>query len=226
MEERATAIIDEMEMDSLKDFWTGIISSRYENVKDRLFFRVVNTETSAAMILRNNFLHKEILNVLLVPYLRGPGSRVAITENVSDMLGCPSIEKMLDDAVANRGGDYGWGITSMADVIRDVAKDEPTPEMSGTFVIGNNHADHSAYPVFHEGVQSELYRRFGPYVLLPSSVNEMLLIPGVVDNVMIHRYIDMVCDINLNEDVMRPEDVLCNGIYTYANPDIGLQYHY
>lgn len=86
------------------------------------------------------------------------------------------------------------------------------------YILSNRQKSFGAVSLFYPGVMEDIAEKMGgDYVMLPSSVHEVMLVPaGEVEDISI--YSDMVRSVNqqtLKEHALQPEEVLGDGAFYY-----------
>lgn len=209
-----------------------VVGKSYQEIKDRILFRVMETERNAPEILQKNYMHKEVLNVSIIPAISvgGDGEKTAallMTEEIGRAIGAPSASEMLDDlALADGDRASAWIIMTYAELMALITGIEVEGTESLFFTVTRKDHMYGAYPIFHEKSAEYIFRKVGPYYALPSSIHEVLIRPmsnGKADAEALAFLCEMVKDVNCR--VAAPEEVLCNGVYYYENPDEGLQFY-
>ncbi len=120
---------------------------------------------------------------------------------------------MVDDAMINTKQDVR--IATMMDVLRgaglvDLDTFMPSEtEMVPMYVVTNAKKTFGASAVLF--AKEKLYRIFDSYIVLPSSVHEVIIVPGDVKSV--RELIDLVNEVN--ETQVAPEERLGDTVYQF-----------
>ena len=126
-----------------------------------------------------------------------------------------SLEEMHEIACANTQRLYPACISSMGDVMQDLAGDtgiDFVPEDSALYVVTNRQKFHGAISALYPDTAKRLQDALGDFYLLPSSIHEMLAVP-VTLTPSPADLLHMVVSINHDGSVVRPEDILADNVY-------------
>lgn len=134
-----------------------------------------------------------------------------------------SPEKLHQDAVENAVSLYPATLQTMQDVLNGIIgleSNESVPEESMMMVASNTEAFMGAsvilYPGFLE-MAAEKYKKYGgKFFILPSSINEMILVPDD-GQTTVAQLADIVQSIN--EMHVKPAERLSDNVYHYSKAD-------
>lgn len=209
--------------------------TQYENIKGRLYFRLLNTGKNGAFL--KDVLHFGVLDLSMVVYILiredgdGIGS-VPVQNRLLESWGVPA-EKVREQAGKNTPLLFPPKVlhlaSAMADILRDAgaggaagmkAAAESRPEGAGPYIMTNTKGINGFSTVLYPGAL-EGFTGFGRKNLyvLPSSVHEALLLPA--DGAMaLLELQEMVREVN--GTVVEETDILSDTIYYYDRQKNGL----
>lgn len=214
-----------------------------ENMRDKIIYRMVNYEMNREMLETTPHLRYKDLAVYFCCLIRidsqGLGT-VRITESIREDWDV-SVEQLREYAVSNTPELLPFEMNSMYSVLAGMLarelelnpEDCDVPRMrelleylengddtklSGAMYVVTTHAGiNGASCLLYRGVTEEIARRLGTgYYILPSSVNEVIIVPDTAD--ISEEYLrEMVPQINRSE--VEPTEVLSDEIYRYPGDD-------
>ena len=209
--------------------------TQYENIKGRLYFRLLNTGKNGAFL--KDVLHFGVLDLSMVVYILiredgdGIGS-VPVQNRLLESWGVPA-EEVREQAGKNTPLLFPPRVlhlaSAMADILRDAgaggaagmkAAAESRPEGAGPYIMTNTKGINGFSTVLYPGAL-EGFTGFGRKNLyvLPSSVHEALLLPA--DGAMaLLELQEMVREVN--GTVVEETDILSDTIYYYDRQKNGL----
>lgn len=151
-------------------------------------------------------------------YVRVNSGRIRNAKNFLEAAGITE-EEAWEKAKGNTFAEIS--IQSMADTLSELTGGEEATEVPNMYVVSNKLRMFGAACVLCEEEIARLAHKCGTkkFVLIPSSVHEMLLLPDAEDVVSIDDINDMVRDIN--NSMLEPKDVLSDHAYELYvdNPD-------
>lgn len=198
----------------------------YEKAKARLYPRLINTSCNGVYIADKP--HREIEDLSVVYAVRifednhGFGDAV-VTDDLAKVWGVSEAE-LYDTAVRNLGKteplfqnleEALFGIMSGADdkessKIEDINIEDYSAPF---FVLTNKQKTKGASMVLNVDVMKRISEKLGGFYILPSSVDEVLIIPKGAADRGVDELKNLVEMVNCNE--VRPEDQLSNNVYEY-----------
>lgn len=194
----------------------------YENAKKQLFIRVSSIEKNVELI--NNAPHKIVDDLVVTCHIAVNASNNGIASTIvnNDLLEHYGVdaETVLNDAIENSPEILPVKIESMMNVIsracpeaisEDMKNDPNFSDCSKMAIVSNSKMVNGASALFYPGVMDQLSEMFGgDYVILPSSVNEFIVVP---DRGNYSDLENMVRDINQN--MVDPQEQLSDHVYHY-----------
>lgn len=211
----------------------------FENMKDRIILRMVNYEMNAKMLETTPHLKYKDLAVYFCCLVKvdsqGLGT-VRITDSIVEDWKV-SVEELKELAMVNTPKLLPYDFNSMYSVLArmlaheiemhpencDIARmrelltylesGSDTKLSSSMFVLTTQAGINGATCLLYDGVAEEIAKRLGTgYYILPSSVNEVIIIPDTAE--IAEEYLRaMVPEVNHTE--VDPTEVLSNEIYRY-----------
>ena len=194
----------------------------YDQVKDHLFIRVSNAEKNEDLV--NSAPHKDIDDLVITCHIavdqgqNGMASTV-VNNDLMEHYGV-SEEQLFKDAMESAPEVMPVKIDSMYNVISDMMPevmaddmlpDAPAPGMNEMMIVTNQAMVNGASALFYPGVMDEISEKMGGnFVMLPSSVNEVIIVPDRGDYRMLEN---MVKDIN--EGCVDPKEQLSDHAYHF-----------
>ncbi len=195
--EIAREVVDTISESSIEGFSFSVdFLNDFEQVKDSLFVRLRNEDANPDIEVSEH----AFADVCLVPYIKvdvpGAGSgTIKISKAMLERWG-KTEEEVMKVAKANSAEDFR--IMPM-----------PFPGADSMLGISNNEMVNGASAICAEEVQEEVADRLGgSFVILPSSVHEVICVPDSGDD-----FSAMVREINAT--VLKPEDFLTDVVLKY-----------
>lgn len=216
-------VMDTYERNKLKQSVDMEYFMKYENIKDKLIYKLVHREKNQELL--EDVPHVKVHDLAVVFQClvaeEAMGNATILIHNAHLKLWGVRKERLYQDAIANAPSLQPYEITPMSEIIRQLLEvEEELPIEEGSipmYVLSNKARLFGAscilYPDvlkdFADELESDLY-------ILPSSVHEVILLPadGTEDVENLRR---MVCDIN--ETQLRVEEVLSDNVYFYNRRD-------
>lgn len=207
--------------DIAPDFSTCVedIMSGYAKVKDKLFVRLCDTEANALSL--SDAPYVEIANLAMTAHIMvgdevGVAS-VPVTYPLLESFGI-SKEQLLGDALANSVKIMPPTYMPLMSVLSGTLDYKPLDELpeSGCtpIVISNEGGIYGASALFYPGVLQKMSEYYGgDFIVLPSSVHEMILMSAVCNEPQELLMVQIVTEIN-KSDVL-DEDKLSDNAYYY-----------
>ena len=200
------------------------LTDALSNSKDKIFFRLVNTEANQFLI--SNVPHKT-WNDLSVIYYVDFGTdgdnchqTLVITDMMCDFLGF-SVEDLDKLARANAERVLQASISGMSSILAVFGYGDKQPsneelaDNETLYVLTNTKKFLGASTVLYSNLISDFAKKmnFENIFIIPSSIHEVLLLPDR-GNMSIQDLNKMVCDIN--NSLLDPEEVLSSNCYIYT----------
>ncbi len=193
----------------------------YDQAKEHLFIRVSNAEKNEDLV--NSAPHKVVDDLVITCHIavdQGPNGLAStiVNKDLLDHYGI-SEEQLFKDAMESAPEVMPVKIDSMYNVISDMMPevmadelpDAPAPGMNEMMIVTNQSMVNGAAALFYPGVMDEISDKMGgDFVMLPSSTNEVIIIPDKGDYKMLEN---MVKDIN--ENTVDPKEQLSNHVYHF-----------
>lgn len=214
-----------------KDFSMELVTD-FENVKDRICFKLVNREKNAELLADAPYVEYQDLAVIfyiLVSKDKSCTASITVRNLLMDMWGVDA-DMLYHLAKKNTQRLFRGRVSSMMEVMTEIIGDSADAleeEMVEAFFDMDVYED-SAFPMYvatnvfkmngacillYDGVLEKFAEKIGSdFYILPSSVHEVILVPANGD--MDARYlIQMVKEVNATE--VSPDEVLSDNIYLY-----------
>ena len=182
-------------VDDLNDFLD------YEKVKGKLRARLYNNRTKAEVYVSAEKYGFD--DLIIVPVIQ-------LTEEASTKVTNKLLEEWgvsVEDVIAKALVNVEAKIMNMSDFLPI-----PIPDM-GMKVITTETLLYGAIGAITLAEKLEEMYPDG-YILIPSSINEMIVIPNEEENELID-FAQMICEVN-NSDVINPEEILGNKAYRFV----------
>lgn len=197
----------------------------YENIKDRIFYKIIGTDTNQELLL--NSPHQlfgddfALVYCILAESHNNQIGTIKITHNILHELGINE-NVLFEIADANTPKLFPSTINSMNDMIFGLMNGDTKENTiddfdlsKGMHVLTNAQGINGASVIAYPGLLHTIYNHFGvDYVILPSSVHEVIILP--LDQITgdINSMSQMVSEINGAQ--VAPEEVLSNKAYLYS----------
>lgn len=183
----------------------------YEELKENIFFRIVNYEKNKEML--QDMPHKRIMDLAMIFYYRMPDtvsiSSIAIQWSHMDLWGI-SEEELVKNALVSTCSKFPAEVTDMSQI---VGYDSPMD----MYVVTNEERIFGAGTIFYPGVLEKLERMLGDcFCALPSSIHEWIVIPYETIRNM-DELLAFVTEIN--RECVDPQEVLADQVYVYWSVD-------
>ena len=201
--------------ETVRDFLEGITA--YENVKDRICFRLVNTERNWEFL--SAAPHRDFMDLSAVYYVcfemtGGKLASITVTDRMADEWEVTE-EELWEAAFANTQNilpaETG-GLRDFASAFIGGTGSEPD-EGNGMVVATNIKKWHEAATIFYDDVLAGITDILGERIfLLPSSVHEFIAIAddGNTDPAVLAEMVR-----SINRDLVSGRDFLSDSVYRY-----------
>ena len=195
----------------------------FDNVKDRIFPRLVNSEAQAEYLA--NKPHKEVADLAMLYAIRVHQDEQGIAEAVidNDLLDMwdadiEDLNKAAKDNLEKQEPvfinleDALFGAMSGEKVNTSIEDVDINDYEMPFFLLTNQQKVKGASMIMNEKVMDKITGKFGDIYILPSSTDEVIIVPKSVAG-----DIEMLANMvkNVNEESVKPEDRLSNNVYEY-----------
>ena len=201
--------------ETVRDFLEGI--SAYENVKDRICFRLVNTERNWEFL--EAAPHRDFMDLSAVYYVcfevtGGRYASITVTDRMADEWGVTE-EELWETAFINTQKNLPAETMRMEDAISAFwGNTAAAPEEGNGMVVATNIKKwYGAATIFYDDVLTRLTDILGERIfLLPSSVHEFIAIAddGSTDPAFLAEMVR-----GINRDMVSGRDFLSDSVYRY-----------
>lgn len=188
----------------------------YEEAKPHLGIRLLGIEKSGSKL--ENTLYDELQgasDLALVPHLRfDDGKTIArVTPRQAQQWGV-STQQIIDDAIQAERKQNPYMIQPLSAVLEDLIG-VPMEEDSGLILVSNEKREYGAISLLYPGVLEELGAKYGDFIILPSSVHEILILPDQKwqGRNKTHELEEAVREIN--ETTLAPQNRLSDIVHHY-----------
>ena len=193
---------------------------------DRIIFRLVNYERNSEIL--DTYPHFRILDLAVIFCLTvslpdEDSGDVKIDHRIASMLGLDA-GQLLSHAVRNTPKLFPSSFKKIDELILDILRRNRFPESAfplfadaGSFhtpmmVLTNSNGFYGVCAILYPGVLEKIRETLGSdYYVLPSSVNEVIIVPYYDDGTDYLR--DMVREVN--QTTVPPEEILSDNLYIY-----------
>lgn len=197
----------------------------FHEVRRYLKGRLVNTKKNAAMLKHvphRPFLDLSMVCYLEIPYEDGNGfGIIQVNESELKMWGI-SEEDLFNEAMYNM--ENSEKICSMADVLHRILKDDTVPlpdfvtDECPMYILRNKSGPNGAIQMIRERVMERASDLIGgDYIIIPSSVHEILLVPVKGHEGKETELAKLVSEMNCSE--ITEEEILSFHVYRYSRAD-------
>lgn len=195
-------------------------SFQYEDIKDKIFFKVVDTKENRQILKKQ--LHTDMGNGLsLIYFIYSPAEMkdaigsTRITHELIHHFGY-DVNQVKEDAIVNTPKLFPMVIAVMPDVLfgaPPIELSEQCTKLKDMYVLSNESGLNGAGALFYPDVQKKLAEYFGRnYYVLPSSLHELMILPEQPDRDA-SELEQIVQDIN--ERIVDKSDFLSDKVYYY-----------
>ncbi|MGN1156711.1 MAG: DUF5688 family protein [Agathobacter sp.] len=208
---------------SKKDYMTDFnVEKELGQAKERIFFKLVNAEANRMLLdIAPHKLWNDLAIIYYVDFGEEEGYHKFLTINnmIMELLDLTpdELEQLAITNTEKRMSAQISGISSMLDNLLglDSELEEDLPDDELFYVITNQEKSNGACTVLYHNVLSDFAERMNvdKVYLIPSSINEMLLIPDR-GNMSVKELNAMLKSVNNTE--VNPEEVLSSNCYIYT----------
>lgn len=186
---------------------------KYENMKGRIFYRLISREMNEELL--RDVPHLLWLDLAIVFYLKIPeeiiDNATALIHNSHMEQWGIDIKELYRTAAENMAG-IPVMLEPMEQILRDCGLDSKT---SGMYVLGIRGREYGAAVMLNPGVLRMCFERIGEeYYVLPSSIHEVILLPASCSDSAAELE-ELVREVN--ESCISREDYLSGHVYRYIS---------
>ena len=201
--------------ETVRDFLDGITD--FGNVKDRICFRLVNTERNRDFLSaapHRNFMDLSTAYYICFEMSDGRFASVAVNDRIMEDWGVTE-DQLWDTAFANTQKIFPADVGRIHDVMAELAGAamETPDEESGMVIVTNGKKWYGAGAVFYDTVLTHLTDILGEKIfLLPSSVHEFIALTddGKTDPAILAEMVR-----NINREMVSEKEYLSDSVYHY-----------
>lgn len=224
IDEIATVFVE----NDVKDFDINDLTN-YSRVKDRIYARLINTESNKEYLA--NKPHTEFAD-LSVMYAVNIGmnangmSSVPITYSMLEGFGITK-EELHDVAIQNIKEDdiyfktmrdvlvemmFPYGVDESDPMAMMLPPEEENPSM---YVLSNKNKTHGAVTILNKKIMDGISDRLGgDFIVIPSSIHEVIILPAPKEAMDANELKSMIQEVNAGQ--VAPADVLSDHPYIYS----------
>lgn len=214
----AEGMIDFAKENNLSTLPDGIDIGDYDSIRKNLGLMVIG-ETANREYLRD-MVYEKIEDLALLPIVFINDSRstgcIKIRKDLLAIWGVAA-QEVMEDARKNAPKSMPPMFNQLGDILQENlftgSEDAAIPEEAELFVVSNQFYAYGAsvafYPRFFESIAKALKKDF---FVLPSSVNEMILLRDLGQNPL--ELLRIVTEVNRTQ--VAPEEVLTDAVYYYS----------
>lgn len=192
-------------------------------VKDKIVYRIVNTERNRKML--EDVPHINYLDLSIIYYVMmeqfDDGNATILIHNSHMKAWNKSVEDLMDLATVNTKEIVPYTVKSMYDTMLDILElkgaDIPAElyqsNESSMYVISNKSLLYGSSAVIDKEFLRELGGKFGSFIILPSSIHELIILPCDEAECNLEECSEMVKEVN--ETLLSTEDILSDHAYFY-----------
>ena len=198
-----------------------ICVSDFGNIRENIRIRLINTGKNADILKsqpHRDFLDLSIAYYVEFPFGTGVGS-IQIWNEHMEMWGI-SEEDLYQQAMANIDAEGGEQILNMKDVLCEMAglDDVLSEDAIPMFILTNKRKIHGASQIVREDVLETIGLALGKdYIIIPSSIHEVLLVPDTGEPELTGHIAEMVDCVNNTE--VAENEVLSYHVYRYSRSE-------
>ena len=204
--------------------------SDFENLKDRIIFRVVNRERNENLLERIphiDYLDLAVTFLCLLSMGEASDSTILIYNSHLELWGVDT-DTLFSLAKKNTPRLFAWELASMHDILSEMAMPQedliPSPEDLAfpMYVLTNRIRLHGASCILYEDLLSSLSGKLkDDFYIIPSSIHEVLLVPHTA--VGERKDLDtLVCEVNATQ--VPEEEILSDHAYLYSRKENAILY--
>lgn len=223
VEDIANEVIKVYEHNRLANDFNMDFFVNYDEVRDKLFCKIVNMDKNEEMLSYTPF--RQYLDLAIVVYCKVDNADIGmasvIIRNNHLNMWEKSADEVIDTALYNTRNKMKYSISHIIDTLEDVSPGECNFEENDLkvpmYVISSENKIFGAIYMVYQDVLKEIYNIMGgEYLILPSSVHEFITIKYDTDtdvqniNAMIQE---------INKSSLKEEDVLSDHAYRYSDND-------
>ena len=200
---------------NLQQFDTTIVTD-WEKAKKTVCARLINVKRNTSYLAEKVTTPLDGTNLAYMYFIDIPIPKDgSVPINTSIFKGWNvSLEEMHEIACANTQRLYPACISSMGDVMQDLAGDtgiDFVPTDAAMYVVTNRQKIHGAISALYPDTIKRLQDALGDYYLLPSSIHEFLCVPSSMGDP--EELLKMVVSINHDGSVVMEKDILADNVY-------------
>lgn len=207
-------IADSKDYSTVKDLFT----SSYEQIKDNIVFRIINTERNKAFL--SDKPHRELLDLSVmyyIPLVFGKATTTISITNAHMQFWGISEEDLYMTAVKNTTQKLPAKLHTMQEIINCPGFTASNSKLE-MYILTNNTKWFGAAVIFYPDVLQNIFKDSGPIYICPSSIHEVIVVPccfGLEEGLK-----QIIPTINVS--YVGKEDFLSDNLYKYTKEE-GLQ---
>ena len=188
----------------------------FEVAKKHLFPRLISKNRNVELLSHCEYRDFLDLAVIIVYEITLPGGMMSIKINHSILNSWKTtFDEVYEIAINNMEKMDSWSIRNINDVIRDLSGLSLDFYELDMYVVTLSNGINGARCLLNSNVINNLIGEFGgSFVVLPSSIHEILVVPTDIANITLRGFNDIVQSVNA-DDVVKDEDVLSDHAYIY-----------
>ncbi len=189
----------------------------FSKVNDKLFFKLVNYDKNESFL--EEVPYRQFEDLALVPLCRVVneylGSGVIVIKNEHLRAWEISSEELWENVMENAAHVTPYTVESILECLGgEFGGDIPDDPECNMYVISNKEKTYGASAFLYPGVLKHVSKKLNDnLIIIPSSIHEVIVIPGSSDIVDNQRLISMVKEVN--STVVSNEEILSDNIYYY-----------
>lgn len=192
----------------------------FQLCKDKIIFQLVNTESNCSLLEKIpsvNFLDFSIIFKVLIEQDAGQLSTATITNDIIDAWKV-STETVYEAAFKNTPLIQEAVIRTMNDVLTNFTDGSLPFDTDFMYVLTNKQLSCGCGCMLYPHVLENFAQKIGKdFFILPSSINEVLLVPEVKENNDCQSLVDIVREVN--RSIIAQEDFLSDNVYHFSRKD-------
>jgi len=181
---------------------------KFDLAKDKIVYSLMNRKTNEEVLKER--VHEPFLDLEKVYYLD-------LNEQMSVMIRKSMVERwQVSEEEIKKVAEQNITVLKPVSVRRldEVLFGEVMEESSPVlYVVTSEDRRRGASVLAYEGVAEEIYEMIGPYMALPSSIHEWILVPGDISEIEIEKAEETIREANKN--CVEPEDYLGDHAYVF-----------
>lgn len=195
----------------------------WNTVKDKIVYRIVNTERNRKLledVPHINYLDLSIIFYVMLEQFEDGNSTILIHDSHMKAWN-KSVDELMELATVNTKVLVPYTVKDMYDTMLDILelkgadipaelhqKNEPS-----MYVISNKSLLYGSCAMIDKEFLRELGGKFGSFIILPSSVHELIILPCDEAECDLEECSEMVKEVN--ETLLSTEDILSDHAYFY-----------